>query len=145
MDSTSLASTCTVPGSPVDTDSHNGTLVSLPLEKKINPSALEDQTSVWAGYEAEILPDKTQGRLIRNIRHQILYLYRRLFGVVLLINFSILIAVAVRGATSPALSKIVTGNLFVAILMRQDYITNAFFTVFTAVPRSCVILLWLYS
>ncbi|KAF5388425.1 hypothetical protein D9615_000845 [Tricholomella constricta] len=114
------------------------TVVSLPLsgKEKIESSALEDQTHIWAGYEQDILPDKTQGRFLRNIRHQILYLYRRIFGVVFLANFGLFVAVAVRGANAAQLGKIVIANLFVAILMRQDYVVDAFFAVFTAVPSS---------
>jgi hypothetical protein len=129
-------STYTASTISLDTSSHICTLVDLPLEKKIDPSTLEDQTSDWANYEQEILPDKTQGRFVRNLRHQILSLYRRLFGIVFLTNFGIFIAMAVRGATAPELGKVVIGNFFVSILMRQDYVVDAFFKVFTSVPRS---------
>ncbi|KAG6852173.1 hypothetical protein C0991_002473 [Blastosporella zonata] len=116
--------------------SSGGTLVSLPLEKKIEPSALENQTSIWAGYEQDILPEKNQARWLRNLRHQIMYLYRRLFGIVFAINLGIFISVAVKGANSQYIGKIVVGNLFGAILMRQDYVIDAFFVIFTSIPSS---------
>ena len=40
------------------------------------------------------------------------------------------------GANAQELGLIVVANLFCAILMRQDYVINAFFTVACAVPRS---------
>lgn len=114
------------------------TLTSLPLDEKekVEPSSLEDQTHMWSGYKDDDLPEKSQGRFIRNLRHQFLYLYRRLFGVVFVTNFAIFIAVAVKGANALQIGKIVVANIFVAILMRQDYVIDAFFTVFTSVPSS---------
>ncbi|RDB22261.1 Linear gramicidin synthase subunit C [Hypsizygus marmoreus] len=112
------------------------TLVSLPLEKKIEASSLEDQTHIWAGYEQDILPKKVHGHYLRNLRYQIFYLYRRLFGIVFIINLGIFISVAVKGANAMYIGQIVVGNLFGAILMRQDYVIDAFFCVFTSVPAS---------
>lgn len=120
----------------VGAETRNATLVNLPLEKKVDESSLEAQTSIWAGYEQDVLPEKAQGRVIRNFRYQIAYLYRRIFGVVFLTNFIIFVWAAVKRVESPTLGKIVVANLFTAILMRQDYVIDAFFTVFTAVPPS---------
>ncbi|KAF5382433.1 hypothetical protein D9615_002852 [Tricholomella constricta] len=124
--------------SSITTATNSSTVVSLSLSEKktIDPSSLEDQTHVWAGYQEDTLPKKKQGRLLRNLRHQIFYLYRRLFGVVFLINLGLFIAVVVKGANAAAIGRIVIANLFVAILMRQDYVIDAFFTLFTAVPSS---------
>jgi len=52
---------------------------------------------------------------------------------------SILIAIIVRGASVPRIGEIVLANLCCAILMRQDYVINAFFNVFCAVPTSYVV------
>ncbi|KAK7056764.1 hypothetical protein VNI00_002481 [Paramarasmius palmivorus] len=90
----------------------------------------------WEGYLDDEIPDKTQSHYIRNLRHQIFTLYRRLFGVVFVVNMAIFIAVCVRGASIPKLGEIVVANLFCAILMRQDYVINAFFNVCCAVPVS---------
>lgn len=52
---------------------------------------------------------------------------------------SIFVATLIRGgANAQQLGEIVVANLFCAILMRQDYVINAFFNVFCAVPTSCV-------
>ena len=83
------------------------------------------------------LPEKTHGHALRNIRHQIFSLYRRLFSVVFVVNMAIFIATLAKGgANAQELGLIVVANLFCAILMRQDYVINAFFTVACAVPRS---------
>ncbi|KAF5387033.1 hypothetical protein D9615_001563 [Tricholomella constricta] len=123
---------------PMSMPSANSTLVSVPLEKKIEPSALENQTSIWAGYEQDVLPPKENARWLRNLRHQIMYLYRRLFGIVFVTNLGIFIAVAANfeNTNSSYIGKVVIGNLFGAILMRQDYVIDAFFVVCTSVPRS---------
>lgn len=101
-------------------------------------SGEKEKENWWDGYEDEPVPDKTQGKRVRNLRHLVFSLYRRLFGVVFVTNMAIFIATAVRGATAIYLGKIVVANLFCAILMRQDYVINAFFNVFTAVPNTYV-------
>lgn len=91
----------------------------------------------WEGYENDPIPDKTQNKVIRNLRHQIFTLYRRLFGVVFIVNVSILVATMARGgANAQQIGLIVVSNLFCAILMRQDYVINVFFNVFCSVPAS---------
>ncbi|GLB38322.1 putative adenylate-forming reductase, a natural product biosynthesis enzyme that resembles non-ribosomal peptide synthetases, yet serves to modify one substrate, rather than to condense two or more building blocks [Lyophyllum shimeji] len=124
--------------SSINTGSNDSTVAALPLDEKekIDSSSLEDQTQMWSDYQQDILPEKRQGRLMRNLRHQIFYLYRRLFGVAFLTNLGIFIIVVVEGANAAQIGEIVIANLFVAVLMRQDYVVDAFFTVFTAVPSS---------
>jgi hypothetical protein len=96
---------------------------------------------VWDGCLDDEIPDKTQGKWQRNIRHQIFTLYRRLFGLAFVTNIAILIATLARGGlSSTGIGKIVIANLFCAILMRQDHVVNAFFKVFCAVPPSYVLL-----
>ncbi|KAI0365733.1 hypothetical protein BV20DRAFT_1056243 [Pilatotrama ljubarskyi] len=94
----------------------------------------------WKGYLDDDLPEKTQGRWIRNLRFQIFSLYRRLFGVVFVTNMAVFIATCVQGGVQGAdaqfLGKVAIANIFVAILMRQDYVINAFFTVACAAPQS---------
>ncbi|GLB34658.1 putative adenylate-forming reductase, a natural product biosynthesis enzyme that resembles non-ribosomal peptide synthetases, yet serves to modify one substrate, rather than to condense two or more building blocks [Lyophyllum shimeji] len=123
---------------PMSAPSLNNTLVSVPLEKKVEPSALENQTSIWAGYEQDVLPPKEQERWLRNLRHQIFYLYRRLFGIVFITNLGIFISVAAnfKNVNAPHIAKIVVGNLFGAILMRQDYVIDAFFVTCTSISPS---------
>ncbi|KAF7344492.1 putative three-domain protein adenylation-thiolation-dehydrogenase [Mycena sanguinolenta] len=54
-----------------------------------------------------------------------------------LTNMGIFISILVRGDSNALhLGLITLANLFVAILMRQDYVVNVFFSVFCAVPAS---------
>ncbi|KAF4590153.1 putative NRPS-like protein biosynthetic cluster [Pleurotus pulmonarius] len=107
------------------------------LSSSSETSSTVEQGLAWAGYEDDEIPEKTQGKYARNLRHQVFTLYRRLFGVVFVVNLGILIATLVKGgANSLELGQIVIANLFCAILMRQDYVINAFFNVFCAVPTS---------
>ncbi|THH01899.1 hypothetical protein EW026_g863 [Hermanssonia centrifuga] len=74
----------------------------------------EKQVYPWDGYQEDEVPDKTQGKIVRNLRHQIFSLYRRLFGVVFVTNVAILIATFARpgGADAQHLGLIVVANLF---------------------------------
>ncbi|TBU62248.1 hypothetical protein BD310DRAFT_87219 [Dichomitus squalens] len=92
---------------------------------------------VWDGYLEDELPEKTHGRFLRNVRFQIFSLYRRLFGIVFIVNMSIFIATCARGSTDANyLGKVSIANLFVAILMRQAYVINTFFVVARWVPNT---------
>ncbi|KAL4250630.1 Adenylate-forming domain-containing protein [Abortiporus biennis] len=102
-------------------------------------STVEKGIIGWEGYDQTPLPEKTQGHFARNARHQIFSLYRRLFGVVFATNMGVLIATFVKGGLNVSaqhLGLIVISNLFVSIVMRQDYVINAWFLVFTSVPLS---------
>ncbi|KLO16789.1 nonribosomal peptide synthetase 12 [Schizopora paradoxa] len=122
------------------TDSHTLASSSSSVTEKVEVSSVEKGDADvlgWEGYEDEDLPNKRQGKYTRNIRHQIFTLYRRLFGVVFVTNMAIFIAsLAKGGLNAQQLGQIVVANLFCAILMRQDYVVNAFFNVFCAVPTS---------
>ncbi|KAI8994138.1 hypothetical protein BD414DRAFT_411042 [Trametes punicea] len=112
-------------------------------------SSISDKKSVlsvekggisWDGYLDDELPEKTHGHWFRNLRFQVFSLYRRLFGIVFITNMAVFIATCVQGGVEGAdaqyLGKVSVANIFVAILMRQDYVINAFFTVACAAPRS---------
>ncbi|KZT42672.1 nonribosomal peptide synthetase 12 [Sistotremastrum suecicum HHB10207 ss-3] len=108
-------------------------------QEKVAPSDISvvEKGEAWKGYLDDVLPPKTQGKRVRNLRHQVFSLYRRLFGVVFLTNLGVFLATVARGHTNAkSLGQIVVANFFCAILMRQDYVVNAFFNVFCAVPTS---------
>ena len=108
-------------------------------EKLRTPDMEKGYALAWEGYENDELPGKEQGHYLRNLRHQIFTLYRRLFGVVFIANVATLIVTLVQKSyNSQTLVKIVVANLFCAVLMRQDYVINAFFNVCCAVPTSYV-------
>jgi hypothetical protein len=105
------------------------------LEEKVNALSSQEKGYAWEGYLDDEIPEKTQIKPIRNLRHIVFSLYRRLFGVVFAINMAILVAIAVKGcANAQLLGKIVVANLFSAILMRQEYVINTFFNVACSVP-----------
>ncbi|KAK0455283.1 uncharacterized protein EV420DRAFT_1621462 [Desarmillaria tabescens] len=90
----------------------------------------------WDGYEDQDVPQKTQSRPVRNLRLQIFTVYRRLFSVAFTINMAIFISYAVRGYSSRKVAEVAVANLFIAIVMRQDYVINAVFYVLSSVPQS---------
>lgn len=99
--------------------------------------SVEKGGPLWEGYLDDELPEKTHDHFLRNVRFQVFSLYRRLFGIVFITNMAIFIATCVRGdMDANYLGKVAIANIFVAVLMRQDYVINAFFIVATAAPRS---------
>ena len=127
---THIADVPALPHTPVD---------SSRLSPSYSSASVLEKGNVWDGYLEDDIPDKTQGWLIRNLRHQIFSLYRRLFGVIFVTNMAVFIATLVRDEANPShLALIVVANLFCAILMRQDHVINTFFNVFCAVPSSYV-------
>ncbi|OBZ71566.1 Bacitracin synthase 3 [Grifola frondosa] len=98
-------------------------------DRKSEITSSQESGNVWDGYKEDELPKKTQGKAVRNLRYIVFSLYRRLFGVVFVTNMAVFIATLVQGgANAKQLGLIVVANLFCAILMRQDYVINAFFT-----------------
>ncbi|SJL06044.1 related to non-ribosomal peptide synthetase [Armillaria ostoyae] len=96
----------------------------------------EKLTNPWDGYEDNEMPEKTQSRPVRNLRLQIFTVYRRLFSVAFIANMAVFISYAVRGYTSEKVAVVVVANLFIAILMRQDYTINLIFFILSSVPQS---------
>jgi hypothetical protein len=100
----------------------------------VKAEAISAPVNAWEGYQDIELSDKAP-KVARNLRHLVFSVYRRLFGVVFAINMAIFISIIARGGTNSAeLGTIVVANLFSSILMRQEYVVNAFFIVFCAVP-----------
>lgn len=93
----------------------------------------------WEGYKTDPFPEKALPKPVRNLRHIVLNVYRRLFSIVLLTNVAILAWVASsvgERANAPYLGTIVVANFFAAILIREDHIVNLLFRIFTSVPKS---------
>ncbi|GJJ13343.1 hypothetical protein Clacol_007595 [Clathrus columnatus] len=119
-------------------DSHETKVEEISTTTPQNIEKGEADVSVsWEGYLDAELPDQKLGNTLSRLRHSIFTLYRRLFGFVFVTNVIIFIITVIRGPmTSLHLGEIVIANFFVAILMRQDYVVNAFFNFFCAVPPS---------
>ncbi|EAU85234.1 nonribosomal peptide synthetase 12 [Coprinopsis cinerea okayama7 len=100
-------------------------------------SALEKEQYIWSGYEDDEYPEKIHGPIIRNLRHRIFSLYRRLFSVVFIINIALLIWILVtKDYDANRLGGIVVANVFIGILMRQEAVINILFAIFTGIPSS---------
>ncbi|KAF8609148.1 nonribosomal peptide synthetase 12 [Ceratobasidium sp. AG-I] len=116
----------------------NDIVATLPrLPSSNTAAAAEKGGNAWDGYLDDDLPEKNESKVVRNLRHIVFSLYRRLFGVVFIVNMSIFIHVLVQGGL-PAnkIGTIVVGNICAAVLMRQDYVLNLIFNVACAVPTS---------
>ncbi|KAH9947568.1 hypothetical protein B0H21DRAFT_737833 [Amylocystis lapponica] len=112
------------------------TRTSSSTDHKIEVLSADEKGISWDGYDEDALPDKTQGKFVRNLRFQVFSLYRRLFGVVFITNMAVFIAYCVQGANAKQLGQVVVANLFVAILFRQEYVVNTWFTVCCAAPNT---------
>lgn len=93
--------------------------------------------------EMPTLPYKRERRIWRRMRHNLLAVYQRLFSIVLIANMSafIIILVAYRNAhpSGPPLSNVATAaaaNILGAILIRQEYVVNALYTICCWTPLS---------
>ncbi|KAI0670833.1 hypothetical protein C8Q78DRAFT_974029 [Trametes maxima] len=132
----------TLPSIPYELEksSANTSTAASSISDKKSELSVEKGGISWEGYLDDELPEKTQGHWLRNVRFQVFSLYRRLFSIVFITNMAVFIASAVHlgvdGADAQYLGKVAIANIFVAILMRQDYVINAFFTVACAAPRS---------
>ncbi|KAF9648009.1 hypothetical protein BDM02DRAFT_3187456 [Thelephora ganbajun] len=91
----------------------------------------------WDGYlEAEYI-DKMHSKPIRNLRYMFFSVYRRLFGITFAANMSVFIGLtATHQANTGKIAYAIISNLFVSILMRQEYVINTLFSIFTAWPQS---------
>ncbi|KAF8321040.1 uncharacterized protein EI90DRAFT_2593193 [Cantharellus anzutake] len=111
-----------------------------PEELKIVEVKGLEEGHYWDGHQDDEIPDKTHGRIFRNLRYQIFTLYRRLFSIVIITNMIIfIVSMANGGLVAGQIGQLVHGNLLVAIVMRQDHVINAFFLIFCAVPLSYVL------
>lgn len=91
----------------------------------INPStrtdtAAEKGGNAWDGYLDDDHPEKSEPKYVRNLRHIVFSLYRRIFGIVFIVNMSIFIhALSEGGLPANEIGTIVVGNICGAVLMRQ--------------------------
>lgn len=104
----------------------NLTLVNV-NEKEQAPESDTDAT----------LPNKAIPKLIRTIRHKLFIVYRFLFTLTWALNLAPLAALVFSVHRSPALlGNAVAANLTVAVLVRQDFIINALYSIVCSVPKS---------
>ena len=87
------------------------------------------------------LPAKRQPRLLRNVRHNLLSVYKRLFSICMLVNIIAIIIVLCRRSTAtlPSASNLsipISVNVLVAALSRTEYVVNLLFALTIRVPQT---------
>ena len=96
-------------------------------------SEVNENGLYWEGYLDEEYIEKKHSKPIRNLRYMFFSVYRRLFGITFAVNMSVFIGLAVTSqATTGKIAHAVIFNLFVSILLRQEYVINTLFKIFTA-------------
>ncbi|KAL2809216.1 hypothetical protein BJX63DRAFT_435352 [Aspergillus granulosus] len=87
--------------------------------------------------ELRPLPEKTLSKPWRGLRHRIFIVYRTLFSLIALANIAVLICLlAIPSIDRRHISTIAFVNLTFAVLVRQDMVINALYTVCCSVPKS---------
>ncbi|KAM5344225.1 hypothetical protein ACJ41O_012762 [Fusarium nematophilum] len=100
-------------------------------------SDLSDATLVEEQVDLEAaLPEKKYHKYSRGLRYKILIIYRRLFSLVGLFNISAAVALILTGISREWLSNITAINLVTAVLVRQEFVINALYTISCSAPKS---------
>ncbi|KPM43747.1 hypothetical protein AK830_g2757 [Neonectria ditissima] len=90
-----------------------------------------------AGFDLEAaLPQKKHRKYARGLRYRGLIVYRRLLSLVGLFNITAAIALVLTGITRQWLGNITAINLATAVLVRQEFVINALYTIACSVPKS---------
>ncbi|KAF4969009.1 hypothetical protein FSARC_3663 [Fusarium sarcochroum] len=82
------------------------------------------------------LPEKDLPKHARGVRYRLLIVYRRLFSLVGLFNIGAAIALLLTGVSREWLGIITAINLATAVLVRQEFVINALYTITCGVPKS---------
>lgn len=102
-----------------------------------NDCSAKENGLYWEGYLDEEYADKRHPKLIRNLRYMFFSVYRRLFGITFAANMAVFIAlIGTHQANTGKIAYAVLSNFTVSILIRQEYIINTLFAIFTAWPSS---------
>ncbi|KAM3508798.1 hypothetical protein MY11210_006584 [Beauveria gryllotalpidicola] len=82
------------------------------------------------------VPEKKLPQPWRGLAYRILIIYRTLFSLVVLLNVGVLVLLVALRADSQLLKLVVSANLTLAVLVRQDAVINILYTVFCSVPKN---------
>lgn len=82
------------------------------------------------------IPEKKRSRPIRGLWHRVLIVYRRLLTLVGLFNIAAALVLCFAGFKREWLGIITAINLTTAVLVRQEFVINALYTITCSVPRS---------
>ncbi|MCJ1402640.1 hypothetical protein MMC11_005860 [Xylographa trunciseda] len=126
-------------------ESSNSTARALPSivgTVSLSQSSTEDVEAAPLDIELEPqLPAQRQNRLLRNVRHKLMSVYKRLFSIYVVANLIALIVVlwqsniASLGSASN-LSIPISVNVLVAALSRTEYVVNILFASAIWIPRT---------
>ncbi|MCJ1292564.1 hypothetical protein MMC34_004115 [Xylographa carneopallida] len=113
----------------------------LEMAASSRPSAMDvDAASMPKDVEMQ-LPAKRQNSLLRNVRHKILNVYKRLFSLYVVANLIALVVFLCQSNTASlssasTLSIPISANVLVAALSRTDYVVNVLFTSVMWIPQT---------
>jgi hypothetical protein len=94
----------------------------------VSNTSYVDLQKPYPQQEYELLPPKRYPWVIRNLRYTLLTVYRRFFTLVIFLNIIPLVHVLHTQTNKlDTLATCASTNLFIAILIRQDYIINTIF------------------
>ncbi|KAM0304781.1 hypothetical protein ACHAPM_002894 [Fusarium culmorum] len=82
------------------------------------------------------LPEKDLPKHARGVRHRLLIVYRRLFSLVGLFNIGAAVALLLTSINREWMGIITAINLATAVLVRQEFVINALYTITCSVPKS---------
>ena len=82
------------------------------------------------------VPDKDLPQPFRGLIYRVFIPYRFLFSLVYLLNIAAAIAVYIHGPDPSWLGTLVAINLALAVLIRQDFVINAVYTVSCSFPKT---------
>lgn len=121
--------------------SSSNTLTSATSSTPDSSSApsIADEKAIAKGEPLDLtteLPDKILPQPLRGLVHRIFIIYRQLFTLVGLANLAALISVFVLGIRREWLATITAINLVTTVLIRQDFVINALYTVTCNVPKT---------
>ncbi|KAI1860112.1 hypothetical protein JX265_010036 [Neoarthrinium moseri] len=105
---------------------------SLKPSRSISDSDIESEKPDLAA----AIPEKLLQKPYRGLVYRIFIVYRFLFSVVGLGNLAALAAILVTGTNRQWLGTMTAINLVLAVLIRQDFVINALYTICCSVPKS---------
>ncbi|KAF9649149.1 hypothetical protein BDM02DRAFT_3128577 [Thelephora ganbajun] len=118
-----------------DTEKHQA--ASISSTDSPNNIEAKENAPYWDGYLDEEYIDKKHPKLVRNLRYMFFSAYRRLFTLTFVANMSVFVALsATHQANTRNIAYAIVTNFAVSILVRQEYIINLLFDIFTALPKS---------
>ncbi|KAK6855653.1 non-ribosomal peptide synthetase [Apiospora arundinis] len=137
--SSGMSETTTAQGSPATRSS--GTSLKSHNSRSQLTSLSSHSSTIFEEKPAPLdltadIPDKKIRKPFRGIVYRIFIVYRFLFSLVGLLNLAALISIFVIGVDRSWLSTMTAINLALAVMMRQDFVINALYTVCCSVPKS---------